>query len=192
MNTSQIATALALTLLGSACTIVRQLRDPATLTPDGKASRTRSEDALDYSIATYIEAPPAVVWAVMTDGPSFTQWNSTLVKLEGEIVKDQRIELISKVAPDRTFKLKISELDAPKHMVWEDGNGMFLGVRHFTLYPKDSGTVLAMSETYSGFFLGSAEKEMPDFTQNFETFAADAKREAERRAGASSAPPPAP
>lgn len=168
----------------SACTTVRQLRDPATLSPDGKAVRTRSEEALDYSVAIFIEAPPAVVWAVLTDAPAFLRWNSTLVKLDGVIAKDQKIELVSKVAPDRTFNLKISELDPPKHMVWEDGNGMFLGVRHFTLFEKDGGTVLAMSETYSGFFLESAEEEMPDFTQNFETFAADAKREAERRATA--------
>jgi uncharacterized protein YndB with AHSA1/START domain len=166
----------------AACTTVRQLRDPASLSPDGKAVRTRSEDALDYSVATFIEAPPAVVWAVMTDAPAFLRWNSTLVRLEGVIAKDQKVELVSKVAPDRSFNLKISELDPPRHMVWEDGNGMFLGVRHFTLIEREGGTVLAMSETYSGFFLGSAEKEMPDFTQNFETFAADAKREAERRA----------
>lgn len=74
-------------------------------------------------------------------------------------------------------------------MVWEDGGGMFLGVRHFTLLEREGGTVLAMSETYSGFFLEWAEKEMPDFTQNFETFAADAKREAERRAQAATASP---
>lgn len=182
MRSTMIGLVLCGVALSSACTTVRQLRDPATLRPDGKAERTRSEDALDYSVATFIEAPPSVVWAVMTDAPAFLRWNSTLVKLEGAIAKDQKIELISKVAPDRSFNLKVSELDPPRHMVWEDGNGMFLGVRHFTLYERDGGTVLAMSETYSGFFLGSAEKEMPDFTQNFETFAADAKREAERRA----------
>lgn len=182
MRSTMISLVISGAALSSACTTVRQLRDPATLRPDGKAERTRSEDALDYSVATFIAAPPAVVWAVMTDAPAFLRWNSTLVKLEGVIGMDQKIELVSKVAPDRSFGLKVSEFDPPRQMVWEDGNGMFLGVRHFTLYQRDGGTVLAMSETYSGFFLGSAEKEMPDFTQNFETFAADAKREAERRA----------
>lgn len=172
----------ALTLIaGCTCSTVRQLKDPSTLTADGKALRTRSDSALDYSVAVSIDAKPEVVWGVLTDAPAFTKWNSTLNKLEGKIEKDGKLELVSKVAPDRTFTLKVSEFDAPKKMVWEDGNAMFLGVRHFTLTEKDGGTVLAMSETYSGLFLGSAEKEMPDFTTNFETFAADVKREAESR-----------
>lgn len=180
MRNAAVALAWA-TLCSTACTTVRQVRDPASLTADGKATRTRTEDALDYGVATFIEAPPAVVWAVLTDAPAFTRWSSTLLKLEGVIAKDQSIELVSKVAPDRTFTLEVTTADPPKRMVWEDGNGMFLGVRHFTLIERDKGTVLAMSETYSGFFLSSAEEEMPDFTQNFETFAADTKRECERR-----------
>jgi len=180
MNRLVVITLFAVT----ACSTVRQLKDPSTLPADGKAVRTRSEDALDYSIATFIEADPQVVWSVLTDGPSFTKWNSTVTRLEGKIAKDEKLELVSKVAPDRTFTLTVSEFDAPKKMVWEDGNGMFLGVRHFTLTPREQGTVLAMSETYSGLFLGSAEKKMPDFTQNFETFAADVKREAEARKAA--------
>lgn len=189
MNRISIGVALGLLACASACTTVRQLRDPTTLPADGKAVRTRAADALDYSVAIFIQAPPKVVWAVMTDAPAFLKWNSTLVKLDGTIAKDQELELISKVAPERTFSLEVSEFDPPRHMVWEDGGGMFLGVRHFTLLEREGGTVLAMSETYSGFFLESAEKEMPDFTQNFETFAADAKREAERRAQAATASP---
>lgn len=177
-----------LLLLGAlsltACSTVRQVHDPATLPPDGKAVRTRTDDALDYGVATFIAAKPETVWAVLTDAPAFTRWNSTLTRFEGQVALGKKVELVSKVAPDRTFSLTVSAFDAPKAMTWEDGNGMFLGVRHFTLTEKDGGTVLAMSETYSGFFLGSAEKKMPDFTANFETFASDLKREAERRAQA--------
>lgn len=172
---------LATLLTGCTCGTVRELKDPSTLTADGKAVKTRSDKALDYSVAIPIAAKPDVVWAVLTDAAGFTKWNSTLTKFEGKIEKDGKISLVSKVAPDRTFTLEVSQFDAPKKMTWEDGNAMFLGVRHFTLTEKDGGTVLAMSETYSGMFLGSAEKEMPDFTANFETFAADVKREAESR-----------
>lgn len=172
---------LTLAVLACACSTVRQVKDPATLAADGKAIRTRTDNALDYSVAILIDAKPEVVWSVLTDAASFTKWNSTVTKLDGKIANGQKLSLVSKVAPDRTFTLTVSELDPPKKMVWEDGNGMFLGVRHFTLLEKDGGTVLAMSETYSGLFLSSAEKEMPDFTANFETFAADAKREAEAR-----------
>lgn len=174
----------ALLLCAAGCSTVRQVKDPATLPADGKTSRTRTDAALDYSIAVFIAAEPKVVWDVLTDVAAFTQWNSTLTRLDGTIALGGKLNLVSKVAPDRTFTLSVTTFDPPKAMVWEDGNGMFLGVRHFTLMPRDGGTVLAMSETYSGFFLGSAEKEMPDFTVNFETFAGDLKREAERRAAA--------
>lgn len=173
---------LVVLLAATACSTVRQVKDPASLTPDGKTVRTRTDDALDYSVAIAIAAEPQVVWAVLTDARSFTKWNSTLTTFEGTVAKGGKVSLVSKVAPDRTFTLTVSEFDAPKAMVWEDGNGMFLGVRHFTLTPRAGGTVVAMSETYSGLFLGSAEKKMPDFTANFENFAADLKREAEARA----------
>lgn len=35
----------------------------------------------------------------------------------------------SKDAPDRTFNLKVSTFEAPKRMVWKDGNGMFSGLK---------------------------------------------------------------
>lgn len=171
-------------LVSSACTTVRQLRDPATLTVDGKAQRTRADKALDYSIAVNVQAKPEVVWAVLTDAAAFTKWNSTLIKFEGTIAADGSVALVSKVAPDRTFNLKVTTFEPNKHMVWEDGNGMFLGVRHFTILEKEGQTVLAMSETYSGGMLGMIEGSLPDFTQNFETFATDLKTEAERRANA--------
>lgn len=173
---------MCLVVVTSACSTVRQVKDPASLTPDGKTSRTRTDDALDYSVAINIAAEPTVVWQVLTDAPAFTRWNSTLTRFEGSVAAGGSITLVSKVAPERTFTLKVSSFDPPHAMVWEDGNGMFLGVRHFTLIPKEGTTVLAMSETYSGLFLKSAEKQMPDFTANFETFAADVKREAEARA----------
>lgn len=182
MNRLALFAALTSLVTACSCTTVRQLKDPATLPADGKASRTRAEKALDYSVAIEVAAKPEVVWAVLTDAPSFTRWNSTIVSLEGAIEKDKAIKLVSKVAPDRAFDLKVTTFDAPSHLVWEDGNGMFLGVRHFTLTEKNGGTVLAMSETYSGGMLGMIEGSLPDMTANFETFAADVKREAERRA----------
>jgi uncharacterized protein YndB with AHSA1/START domain len=167
-------------------TNVRQLRDPATLTPDGKAQKTRTPDALDYSVAAKISAPPDAVWAVLTNASAYTQWNTTVLKLDGNIAQGSRIQLVVKDAPDRTFGLNVTEATAPKRMVWEDGNKVFMGVRTFTLVPQADGTLFAMSETLSGRMLGMIEPSLPDFTHSFETFAADLKKTAEARA----APPP--
>jgi len=166
-------------------TIVRQLREHSTLTPDGKAQRTRTEEALDYAVATRISAPPEVIWALLTDAKGYTGWNSTVASIDGEIKQDSTVKLVSKAAPDRTFALRISEFTAPKTMVWEDGGKMFLGVRRYSLLPNADGTTtFAMSETLSGRMLSSIEPKLPDFTANFETIAADLKKAAEAKATA--------
>ena len=166
-------------------TNVRQLREHSTLTPDGKAQRTRTEDALDYAVATRISAPPEVIWALLTDAKGYTGWNSTVASIDGEIKQDSTVKLVSKAAPDRTFALRISEFTAPKTMVWEDGGKMFLGVRRYSLLPNADGTTtFAMSETLSGRMLSSIEPKLPDFTANFETIAADLKKAAEAKATA--------
>jgi len=166
-------------------TNVRQLREHSTLTPDGKAQRTRTEEALDYAVATRISAPPEVIWALLTDAKGYTGWNSTVASIDGEIKQDSTVKLVSKAAPDRTFALRISEFTAPKTMVWEDGGKMFLGVRRYSLLPNADGTTtFAMSETLSGRMLSSIEPKLPDFTANFETIAADLKKAAEAKATA--------
>jgi len=173
----------ALLLSAVACTTVRQLRPADTIPVNGQAERTRASKALDFSIATRIAAPADVIWAVLTDGPAFTSWNSTVVSLEGTIATGSTIKLVSKVAPKRTFKLKVTTFEAPRHMVWEDGGAMFLGVRHFTLLPAaDGSTTFVMSETYSGGMLGMIAGSLPDMTVSFGAFAADLKRQAESRA----------
>ena len=170
-------------LAATGCKTVRQLKDAASITPDGKTQKTRTDAALDYSVATKIAAPPEVIWAILTDAPSFTAWNSTIVKLEGTIALGQKIHLTSIDNKEKVFDLTVSSLDAPKHMVWEDGGSMFLGVRHFTLLPGTDGTTtFAMSETFSGGMLGMIEGSLPDFTKTFDTFAADLKKTAEAKA----------
>jgi uncharacterized protein YndB with AHSA1/START domain len=187
MTRRSVSIIVALALCGAAafgCTTVRQLREHSTLPVNGHAEKTRTGDALDYSVAISIKAPPEVIWSILTDAPAYTTWNSTIVKLEGTIAQDQQIKLVSKDAPDRTFELKVSAFEAPKRMVWEDGGSTFLGVRNFTLIPgADGTTTFAMSETFSGGMLGMIEGSLPDFQKSFDAFAADLKKHAESKAG---------
>lgn len=172
---------LALPLL-TGCATVRSVHDPAELRPDGQAIKTRTEKALDYSVATHIASSRDRVWAVLTDAAGYARWNSTVVSFSGDVAAGGRVQLVAKVAPKRTFKLKVTAFEPPAHMVWEDGNGMFLGVRTFTLTAVgDTACTFAMSETFSGAMLGMIAGKLPDFTADFEGFARDLKREAESR-----------
>lgn len=40
---------------------------------------------LHYAVGRTIDAPPEVVWGVLTDAGSYTKWNSTVVSLDGQI-----------------------------------------------------------------------------------------------------------
>lgn len=171
-------------------TVVRQLRKPAELKANGIAEKTRTADALDYSVALDIAAPPPIVWALLTNADAYPQWNSTVTKLEGKVLKTELLKLTAKVAPDRVFELRVSEFIKNERMVWEDGGKAFLGVRTFTLEPTEGGgTRFAMSETFSGRMLPMIEGSLPDFTADFQTFAADLKKVAEKVAPPMDAPP---
>lgn len=168
-------------------TVVRGVKKPSDIKPNGVAEKTRTPDALDYSIGIEIAAPPEIVWALLTDAKAYPQWNSTVVKIDGTIAKAETIQLVAKVAPDRTFPLKVTHFEKPAGMVWEDGGKAFAGVRTFTLTPSAGGTTFTMSETLSGRMLPMIEGSLPDFTPEFNGFAHDLKVAAEKVA-----PPPSP
>jgi len=189
MNLTLSRCVLAVSVLTSittacSCGTVRQIRDPATFPLDGKAAKIKENGAMAYTVGTKIAAPPEAVWRVLTDAPAYPSWNTTVVKIDGTIAKGEKIKLQAKVAPDRTFDLAVSEFAPGSRMVWEDGMpmGMFSGVRTFTLTPQaDGSTAFTMAETFSGGMLGMIEGSLPDFTSDFEHFAADLKKRAEAR-----------
>lgn len=149
--------------------------------PDGHAHKTRTTFRMECSVAIRIDAPPAKVWALLTDAAGFPKWNSTVTSIEGPIALGQKLTLRVPSAPKQTFRPKVSELEADKRMVWRDGFApMFQGVRTFTLAPAGSGTEFSMVEVFSGAMLPMIAGSLPDFVPIFETYAADLKRAAER------------
>jgi hypothetical protein len=145
-----------------------------------QATLTKSTFRMEYAITTNIKANASRVWALMTDAAGFPRWNSTVKSITGQIAAGQTIQLISMVAPNRTFKLNIIEFVPEKRMVWSDGNFMFKGVRTYTFEAKpDGSTDFSMAETYTGLMLPMIAGSLPDFRPNFEQYATDLKHEAE-------------
>lgn len=68
-------------------------------------------------------------------------------------------------------------------MVWKDGFApMFSGVRTFTLSPRQDGTTdFSMVEVFKGFMLLIIKGSLPDFKPNFEQYATDLKKAAEKK-----------
>jgi hypothetical protein len=152
-----------------------------TAPPSTLATTAQSTFRMQVAVSIDIAAPAAAIWALLTDPANQRVWNSTLNRIDGDIREGGTVELVAKSAPDRTFKLKVSDLVDQQQMTWSDGFApMFRGVRTFRLSDLGGGTTrFAMDEVYSGLMLPMIKGSLPDLAPVFDTYAADLKRAAE-------------
>jgi len=145
-----------------------------------EAEKIRTTFRMEVSVQADIAAPPERVWQLLASVDAQRDWNSTLMEIDGEIAEGATVRLKAHSAPDREFKLKVSEVVDNRSMTWSDGMApMFKGVRRFTLTPTDGGTHFEMTETFTGLMLPMIAGSLPDFGPVFETYAADLKSAAE-------------
>lgn len=144
----------------------------------GKATTVKQLFSRETTVSTTIQASPDVVWKVLTTVSDVPRWNSTVVSLEGDISLGETVELKSTLDEKRTFKLKVKELEPQKRLVWGDSQGN----RTYTLTPSsENTTTFTMTEKMGGLLFPLYGRFIPPFDESFETFAADLKKEAERR-----------
>lgn len=145
-------------------------------TPDGKAVTIKKTFSRETAVSIKINADKAVIWALLTNASDFSRWNSTIISIEGDIAQGEKIKLKAKLAPKRTFKIKIKEIVPEQKMVWGDG----MGNRVFTLTEQGEGKVLFhMQEKIGNFMFPLFASQIPPFDDAFEQYAADLKKEAE-------------
>jgi hypothetical protein len=134
-----------------------------------------------FSARTTIDASPETVWAILTNGAAYTDWNTTVDSLEGRIAPGESLKLKVKANPGRAFPVKVREYDPPRRMTWAGGMplGLFKGVRTFTLAPAGSGTDFAMEEVFSGPLAPLIGRSIPDLQPAFNEFAQCLKMRAE-------------
>jgi hypothetical protein len=135
-----------------------------------------------YDAGSTIQAAPETVWAILTDAPGYSQWDSGVERVEGRIAPGETIKVVSKANPGRTFPVRVSEFEPAKRMVWSGGMplGLFRGVRTFMLSPQaDGATRFTMREEYRGPLLPLIWRSIPDLGASFDQFAAGLKARAE-------------
>jgi uncharacterized protein YndB with AHSA1/START domain len=148
-----------------------------------KTTRTSRTFRLECATSITIDAPPARIWALLTNATDFPRWNSTVTRIAGPIEHGAKLALEVPAAPGRTFKPRVTRFEPERTMEWSDGFApMFKGVRTFTLTPRGDSTAFSMVEVLSGLMLPMIRRSLPDFAPIFDTYAADLKREAERSA----------
>ena len=135
-----------------------------------------------FHVATKIAAKPEAIWALLTDAPGWTSWNSTIEKVEGTISPGATVKLFVKINPGKAFPVKVTVFDAPTRMVWSGGMplGLFKGERTYTLEAKGDEVEFTMREDYTGLLAGLITKSIPDLQPAFDDFARDLKTRAEK------------
>ena len=134
-----------------------------------------------FATAIIIRAPPETIWALLTDAAAYPQWNSTVERIDGQIVASGRVTVHARSAPGRAFPLRVTEFVPWQKMVWAGGLplGLFTGTRSFVLTAAYGGVRFAMDETYDGLLAPLITRSIPDLQPAFDTFAVDLKRRAE-------------
>jgi hypothetical protein len=136
----------------------------------------------EYRASTTIQASPERIWAILTDGAAYPEWEPNTVRIEGRIAPGEKLTAFSTLSPGRAFPVKVTEFVPAQRMTWRGGMpfGLFTGERSFTLTPQDEGTTeFTLREVFTGPLLGLLGRALPDLDTAFAQFAASLKRRAE-------------
>jgi hypothetical protein len=135
-----------------------------------------------YEATATINAPPERIWAILTDGAAYADWDSGVDRVEGRIAPGETITVYSKASPGRAFPVKVTDVVPNQQMTWSGGMplGLFRGVRTFRLTPAgDGATRFHVREEYTGPLLPMIWRSMPDLGPSFTQFATGLKARAE-------------
>lgn len=139
-----------------------------------------------------IDAPPAQVWAVLTDLGSYRDWNPLFVEAEGSVAEGQRIRLRSKHPANgrlMTVKPKITAAQPGTELRWASGlPGIISGEHAFTLIPAGNGTRLVQSESFKGPLASISRKTFANAESSFHALNAALKKRAEAHANRPAGP----
>jgi hypothetical protein len=134
-----------------------------------------------FQTSIHISASPSRVWGILTDLSHWTSWNTTVEKVTGQAALGAKVTVYAKASPGRAFPLKVTEIEAPRRMVWTGGmpSGLFVGKRTYVIEPESDGVRFEMNEQFTGFLAPLITKSIPDLQPSFDEFAQCLKRIAE-------------
>ena len=149
-------------------------------TTPGETQRGRRPFELEYAVQVSIQATPAQIWKLLTTADEYTQWNQTVISVEGQISSAGKFTLVSKLAPKQPFHLHVSCFEPCQKMSWRSGQAPFFsGQRTYTLLQESEQVLFTMREVFQGILLPVMALILPDFRENFAQFAQDLKQTAE-------------
>lgn len=116
-----------------------------------------------YEYGATLDAPIDVVWATLTDLPSYENWNPWILRAEGPLEVGARVDIIAKLGDDeREMWHRVVEVEAPTRFCWRDGGastGFVTGLRCRSLAATEDGrTRIEQVLTLGGSLRKTAQK----------------------------------
>jgi hypothetical protein len=136
------------------------------------------------SAATWIDAPPAAVWAVLTDLARYREWNPLFPDASGDLVAGRRIMLRRARGGGfpATIRPRLTALTADTELSWESRlPGLISGQHRFSLKPANGGTLVLQSETFSGFLMRFSDRALGRAEDGFQALNAALKARVEEQ-----------
>ena len=135
-----------------------------------------------------IDAPPEVVWSVLTNTANYGNWAAFLVGIKGEIKEGSKITVDFKLDPSKekltTLDHTITVVDGTEFYWAEKGPGGIRDNHHFRVEPLEGNkTLFVQSDEIMGgitFLMGGRLAKM--YVNGYRAFNRGLKAEAERRA----------
>ena len=108
----------------------------------------------EYTTELTIRATPEMVWQVLTDAGGYANWNPEIIGIDGRMALSERITARVKVGGGaiRRVPMRVTAFETPSRMQWTGGLplGLFVGVRTFTVTPRDGVVEFRMHLRMSG------------------------------------------
>jgi hypothetical protein len=137
----------------------------------------------EYETVSTIHASAETVWAILTDGETYREWNPEIVRIDGRILPNARITAHVRLGDGvvRAVPQRITRLEALTCMEWQGGLplGLFVGRRTFTVARLGDVTEFRMHLRMSGPLSGLILRSVGDRQPEIDRFAAALKQRAE-------------
>jgi uncharacterized protein YndB with AHSA1/START domain len=135
-----------------------------------------------YRTSLDIDAPAEKVWNILTDSSGYPDWDPGTDHVEGRIALGGKVKFFTKLDPSQALPVKVTTFEPGKKLVLTGSMplGLFKSERIHTLTQNSDGsTTFETQEIFSGPLLSFFESNIPDLTENFESFAVGLKIQAE-------------
>src|SRR5690348_4371958 len=137
----------------------------------------------EYVTTALIDAAPQSVWAILTDGAAYADWNPEIVAIEGTMGVGARITAHVRLGNGavRRVAQRVRSFEPHSRMEWVGGLpfGLFVGRREFSLTPVRTGTEFRMHLYMSGPLSSLILKSVGDRQPEIDRFATGLKQRAE-------------